>query len=202
MRQSLKKVFIVGMIAALVTGLAGCAKFDPVSYTKACMDAMYKRDYKEYAKQIDVSEEKAKKDLESKFEDNVLKGFEVMSVSDEDKARYLDLMEKLYGKVKYEVGKAEESGGGYKVAITVEPIDSLKTYSEGLQEKIQAGIEDGTLTEDKIMSMACDFMEECINNASYGEKQVIDVEITKDGSGVWQFSDEEIDKVEKALFQS
>ena len=49
--------------------------------------------------------------------------------------------------------------------------------------------------------MACDYMEECIDNASYGEQEVIEVEITKDSSGVWQFSDKEVEKVEESLFQ-
>lgn len=201
MKKIFKKVLLAMMIAVFTVGIAGCAKFDPVAYTKACMDAMYKRDYKEYAKQIDVTEDEAKEDLESKFEKNVMTGFENFSMSEGDKERYLDLMEKLYSEVKYEVGKAEKKGDGYTVQITVEPIDALKTYSDGLQDKIQAGLEDGSLTEDNIMSMACDYMEECINNASFGEKEVIEVELTKDSGGLWQFPDAEIEKVEEALFQ-
>lgn len=201
MKKILRRVMLLGMIAVLAAGIAGCAKFDPVAYTKACMDAMYKREYKEYAKQIDVSEDEAKKDLEAKFEKNVLTGFDNFAMSEGDQDRYLDLMEKLYSQVKYEVGKAEKKGDGYTVEITVEPIDALKTYSDGLQDKIQAGIEDGSLTEDNIVSMACDYMEECIDNASFGEKEVLEVEIIKDSDGLWQFPDAEIEKVGEALFQ-
>lgn len=201
MKKSFKRIVLAGMIAAFILGLAGCGKFDPVVYTKACMDAMYKHDYKEYAKQIDVSEEDAKEDLETKFEKNVLAGFGEFTMPDEDKERYISLMKKLYAKAKYEVGEAEKKGDGYTVAITVEPIDALKVYSEGLQDKIQADIDGGTLSEDNVMSMACDYMEECIDNASYGEPEVIEVEIRKDSSGVWQFSDTEVEKVEESLFQ-
>lgn len=201
MKRIFRNIALAGVMTALVLGLVGCGRFDPVKYTQACMDAMYKRDYTEYAKQIDTTEDEAKQDLEAKFEQNVLTGFDNFTISDEEQERYIDLMEKLYSEVRYEVGEAEKNGDGYTVSLTVEPIDALKVYSEGLQEKIQEGIEDGSLTEDKIMTMACDYMEECIDNASYGEKEVIKVEITKDSSGVWQFPDAEIEKVEESLFQ-
>ena len=200
MCKKLKKIVLAGIILAMTVGFAGCGKkFDAAAYTKACLDAMYKGDYKEYAKQVEISEAEAKKEIEEEFVSIVEEGFEDLGTDEALQARYVDLMKQLYGKAKYEVGEAKETEKGYTVKVSVEPIDALKVYSEGMQEKVMEALEAGAVTEDNLMTFACDYLEECINGASYGEKQELEVKIEQDDDKVWEFSEEEIEKVTSAL---
>ena len=92
-----------GVSAAMLTGvmlvLCGCGGMttdEAKDYVKSALDAGYKAEVKEYAEITDSTEKEAKKEYETNL-DNSMKeaGFDETGVSDELKANYRKLFEKM-----------------------------------------------------------------------------------------------------------
>lgn len=92
-----------GVLAAMLTGvmlvLCGCGGMttdEAKDYVKSALDAGYKAEFKEYAEITDSTEKEAKKEYETNL-DNSMKeaGFDETGVSDELKANYRKLFEKM-----------------------------------------------------------------------------------------------------------
>ena len=104
-----------GVLAAMLTGvmlvLCGCGGMttdEAKDYVKSALDAGYKAEFKEYAEITDSTEKEAKKEYETNL-DNSMKeaGFDETGVSDELKANYRKLFEKMLKSANYKVGEAK-----------------------------------------------------------------------------------------------
>ena len=107
-----------GVLAAMLTGvmlvLCGCGGMttdEAKDYVKSALDAGYKAEFKEYAEITDSTEKEAKKEYETNL-DNSMKeaGFNETGVSDELKANYRKLFEKMLKSANYKVGEVKEAG--------------------------------------------------------------------------------------------
>lgn len=130
-----------GVLAAMLTGvmlvLCGCGGMttdEAKDYVKSALDAGYKAEFKEYAEITDSTEKEAKKEYETNL-DNSMKeaGFDETGVSDELKANYRKLFEKMLKSANYKVGEVKEAGDDeFKVSVEVQPFTAFSTVSEEL----------------------------------------------------------------------
>ena len=130
-----------GVLAAMLTGvmlvLCGCGGMttdEAKDYVKSALDAGYKTEFKEYAEITDSTEKEAKKEYETNL-DNSMKeaGFDETGVSDELKANYRKLFEKMLKSANYKVGEVKEAGDDeFKVSVEVQPFTAFSTVSEEL----------------------------------------------------------------------
>ena len=204
-----------GVLAAMLTGvmlvLCGCGGMttdEAKDYVKSALDAGYKAEFKEYAEITDSTEQEAKKEYETNL-DNSMKeaGFDETGVSDELKANYRKLFEKMLKSANYKVGEVKEAGDDeFKVSVEVQPFTAFSTVSEELDNWVTdtySNIEyvpsDEELNE-AIMKKMYELMDEKMNNPTYGDKTTVTVNVKVDKDGAYYIPQKDLTAVDDALF--
>ena len=204
-----------GVLAAMLTGvmlvLCGCGGMttdEAKDYVKSALDAGYKAEFKEYAEITDYTEKEAKKEYETNL-DNSMKeaGFNETGVSDELKANYRKLFEKMLKSANYKVGEVKEAGDDeFKVSVEVQPFTAFSTVSEELDNWVTdtySNIEyvpsDEELNE-AIMKKMYELMDEKMNNPTYGDKTTVTVNVKVDKDGAYYIPQKDLTAVDDALF--
>ena len=188
-----------GVLAAMLTGvmlvLCGCGGMttdEAKDYVKSALDAGYKAEFKEYAEITDSTEKEAKKEYETNL-DNSMKeaGFDETGVSDELKANYRKLFEKMLKSANYKVGEVKEAGDDeFKVSVEVQPFTAFSTVSEELDNWV-------TDTYSNIEYVPSD---EKMNNPTYGDKTTVIVNVKVDKDGAYYIPQKDLTAVDDALF--
>ena len=80
------------------------------------------------------------------------------------------------------------------------PCTVFENLEAGVTEKMTLALENGTYTENKAVSYVTEYLNEALADNEYGEKTEIEVTVTIDGDGVCQISENDLLKVEEALF--
>ena len=204
-----------GVLAAMLTGvmlvLCGCGGMttdEAKDYVKSALDAGYKAEFKEYAEITDSTEKEAQKEYETNL-DNSMKeaGFDETGVSDELKANYRKLFEKMLKSANYKVGEVKEAGDDeFKVSVEVQPFTAFSTVSEELDNWVTdtySNIEyvpsDEELNE-AIMKKMYELMDEKMNNPTYGDKTTVTVNVKVDKDGAYYIPQKDLTAVDDALF--
>lgn len=204
-----------GVLAAMLTGvmlvLCGCGGMttdEAKDYVKSALDAGYKAEFKEYAEITDSTEKETKKEYETNL-DNSMKeaGFDETGVSDELKANYRKLFEKMLKSANYKVGEVKEAGDDeFKVSVEVQPFTAFSTVSEELDNWVTdtySNIEyvpsDEELNE-AIMKKMYELMDEKMNNPTYGDKTTVTVNVKVDKDGAYYIPQKDLTAVDDALF--
>lgn len=204
-----------GVLAAMLTGvmlvLCGCGGMttdEAKDYVKSALDAGYKAEFKEYAEITDSTEKEEKKEYETNL-DNSMKeaGFDETGVSDELKANYRKLFEKMLKSANYKVGEVKEAGDDeFKVSVEVQPFTAFSTVSEELDNWVTdtySNIEyvpsDEELNE-AIMKKMYELMDEKMNNPTYGDKTTVTVNVKVDKDGAYYIPQKDLTAVDDALF--
>lgn len=204
-----------GVLAAMLTGvmlvLCGCGGMttdEAKDYVKSALDAGYKAEFKENAEITDSTEKEAKKEYETNL-DNSMKeaGFDETGVSDELKANYRKLFEKMLKSANYKVGEVKEAGDDeFKVSVEVQPFTAFSTVSEELDNWVTdtySNIEyvpsDEELNE-AIMKKMYELMDEKMNNPTYGDKTTVTVNVKVDKDGAYYIPQKDLTAVDDALF--
>ena len=204
-----------GVLAAMLTGvmlvLCGCGGMttdEAKDYVKSALDAGYKAEFEEYAEITDSTEKEAKKEYETNL-DNSMKeaGFDETGVSDELKANYRKLFEKMLKSANYKVGEVKEAGDDeFKVSVEVQPFTAFSTVSEELDNWVTdtySNIEyvpsDEELNE-AIMKKMYELMDEKMNNPTYGDKTTVTVNVKVDKDGAYYIPQKDLTAVDDALF--
>lgn len=203
MRKGMRKLAALAVMAAAVTFLcAGCSeKPDPEAYVKAALDAIYHRECGAYADMLHVSEAQAEEEIEKTFQGNMETAFSGdINTSDADREAYIDAVREIYKLARYEVTDSEEKEDGFAVTVCVEPCIVFENLEEGVTEKMTQALENGSYTEEKTVSYITEYLNEALEENEYGEKTDIEVNVTMNKEGVWQISEDDLLKLEDALF--
>ena len=204
-----------GVLAAMLTGvmlvLCGCGGMttdEAKDYVKSALDAGYKAEFNEYAEITDSTDKESKNDYETNL-DNSMKeaGFDETGVSDELKANYRKLFEKMLKSANYKVGEVKEAGDDeFKVSVEVQPFTAFSTVSEELDNWVTdtySNIEyvpsDEELNE-AIMKKMYELMDEKMNNPTYGDKTTVTVNVKVDKDGAYYIPQKDLTAVDDALF--
>lgn len=200
-------IYLLVISFVISTILAACSReeeFDAAGYVKSALDAMYHQEYKEYAKFLDISEEEARADAEEAFQEGIDQEFaDFEGITDEGIAQYSELMKKVDGLAKYEVGEAKKNDdGNYVVTVKVEPSDVFQTLesssAEVSEEKIMQGLD--AMDPGVFADVLIESVQKSIDKNTYGEAVTVEVVVAKDDDDVYNLDDSEMEKLGEAMF--
>lgn len=202
------------LLATLTACGGGLSEKDAETYIQGHLDATYLGTYsQDYIKLVeDMSEAEAEKmhqdNLEWEAEYLLQDFFEVEYPTDEMTQRAEELVEKLYSKAKYTVGTGSKTkDGDFVVEVTVSPIELLNliTDEDVFNALDQSGYgeaetEDELAAADAVYGMlVLDKVEELLPQLSYGEDQIIMLQLKPDEDGYYTLVDTGIQKVDEVM---
>ena len=208
----MKKHGVLALVLAgvmlLLCGCGGMTTDDAMDYVQSALDCGYKAEVKKYAKITETTEKEAKKEYETNLDSSMKEaGFDETGVSDELKANYRKLFEKMLKSANYKVGEVKEAGDDeFKVSVEVQPFTAFSTVSEELDNWVTdtySNIEyvpsDEELNE-AIMKKMYELMDEKMNNPTYGDKTTVTVNVKVDKDGAYYIPQKDLTAVDDALF--
>ena len=206
------KNVIVALLVLIMGTLSGCAafqKFDASGYTKACLDATYKGEFDEYIKLTKQTKEDAEKTYNQNLE-LATQQLTAVGVSEELSEKYMQLFIDLFKNTKYTVKEAKEGKDkNYTVEVEIEPAQVFEGVLEATQAEVEtlvtAQAESGTIpSQDEIIEQTFQILYDKVSanmkNITYGEKQVIEISVTKDSNNVYTISQEDYLKLDAAMY--
>lgn len=202
MKRTKKRMLVSAACLLGVSLLTGCVqKFDAEGYVKACLDALYMRDYEEYAQQVGISVEEAQSDMEGQVDESLESAFAGDTLtSEEDRQAYRDTMIEIYSLAKYEVTGSEENDGDYIVTVSVQPSNIFENLENGFTEVITEKVSDGSFEQSKTIAYLNEYLKQRIAENVYGEATEIQVNVTGDENHVYTIPEEDLTSIEGALF--
>ena len=168
-------------------GGCGAADFDAKGYVEAALDAKFQGEYKEYAKIIGVTEEKAKEQMETEFNESLKTSMSEsgLKITDVEMEEYLKLEADIRAKVKYEVKKAvKDDDGNFSVDVVITPVQAYANMETAFTQKLTVAVQNGA-TEDQYMALFLESMKECVENAETGEAVTMTLDVK------WQENDKQ-----------
>ncbi len=209
--KKLKNVIVALLVLVLGT-LSGCAafqKFDASGYTKACLDASYKGEFDEYVKLTKSTKAEAEKTYNRNLA-LATQQLKAVGVSDDLSKKYTQLFTDLFKKTKYTVKEAkEDKNKNYTVTVEIEPVKVFEGVLEATQAEVEAVVteqaKNGTIPSqeellEKTFLILYDKVAANLENVTYGEKQVIEISVTKDSKNVYSISQDDYLKLDAAMY--
>lgn len=163
--------FVITGVMLFLLGGCGAADFDAKGYVEAALDAKFYREYKEYAEITGVSEEEAKEQMESEFNESLKTSMNEagIPITDAEMEEYLKLEADIRAKVQYEVKDAvKDEDGNFAVDVVITPVPAYTNLQTTFTNKLATAVQKGA-TEDQYMASFLEAMKECIENAGTGE---------------------------------
>lgn len=202
--KKMRRLVAAGLVVMMCLGLSACGKeFDAAGYTKAILDANYHAEYADYAKFRNISEDEAKAEVMEAKDKQITGAFVGMDISDEDKAKYIEEVDKVYALAKYEVGEAvKDDNDNFTVTVTVEPASVFQISSACVQDIINEHANNGEDPTQMNVFVACliESMEKGIADNSYSEATTLEVQVTKSDDNKYGIDDSGMEALESALF--
>ena len=136
----MKKHGVLALVLAgvmlLLCGCGGMTTDDAMDYVQSALDCGYKAEVEKYAEITETTEKEAKKEYETNL-DTIMKeaGFDDTGVSDELKADYRSMFEKMLKSANYKVKEAKETEDDeFTVTVEVCPFTAFSTVSDELDQ--------------------------------------------------------------------
>ena len=215
---SWKRLAAGAAAACLLVTLTACGggitEKDAEVYVKGHLDATYLGTHtKEY---IDLVEDMTEADIDEMHQNNITweaeilleDFFQVEYPTDEMTQRAEELIEKIYSKSKYTVGTGSKTkDGDFVVEVTVSPIEvvSLLTeedFSSALEESgfNAAETEEAAAAADAVYGMLMlDKLEELVPQLTYGEDQIIMLQLKAGEDGYYTLVDSGMQKLDEVM---
>lgn len=204
MKQKSIRVLLVAILGILITSCSREKTFDAAGYVKSTLDAVYHKEYAEYAKIQGISEKEARKIFEQDFKERINLEFDgVDRISQEEIQKYAALKSKIDILAKYDVLESEKTkDSDYTVKIQIEPSNIYQTLEQSAtdvsNEKITQGIEE---TEPGVFAaVLTESLQRSIDGNKYGEKTIIEVIVTKENANSYILEESQMAKIREALF--
>ncbi|GAA6410192.1 hypothetical protein K040078D81_43090 [Blautia hominis] len=204
MKQKSIRVLLVAILGILITSCSREKTFDAAGYVKSTLDAVYHKEYAEYAKIQGISEKEARKIFEQDFKERINLEFDgVDRISQEEIQKYAALKSKIDKLAKYDVLESEKTkDSDYTVKIQIEPSNIYQTLEQSAtdvsNEKITQGIEE---TEPGVFAaVLTESLQRSIDGNKYGEKTIIEVIVTKENANSYILEESQMAKIREALF--
>lgn len=219
MNKKLLKRMVAGTLSLCLLGAltacgGGLTEKDAETYIKGHLDAYYLGTYaQEY---IELVEDMTEDDAKEMHRDNVeweaeylLQEFMGVDYpTDEMAQRAEELIEEVYSKAQYKVGSGSKTkDGDFVVEVAVSPIEvmSLLTeddFSSALEESgfNAAETEEAAAAADAVYGMLMlDKLEELMPQLTYGEDQIIMLQLKADEDGYYTLVDSGIQKLDEVM---
>ena len=219
MNKKLLKRMVAGTLSLCLLGAltacgGGLTEKDAETYIKGHLDAYYLGTYtQEY---IELVEDMTEDDAKEMHRDNVeweaeylLQEFmEVDYPTDEMAQRAEELIEEVYSKAQYKVGSGSKTkDGDFVVEVTVSPIEVLNLITdEDLFDALEQSGYAEAVTDEEVEAadavygmLALDLLEQALPQLTYGEDQIIMLQLKPDDDGYYTLVETGIQKVDEVM---
>lgn len=208
----MKKHGVLALVLAgvmlLLCGCGGMTTDDAMDYVQSALDCGYKAEVKKYAEITEMTEKEAKKEYETNL-DTIMKeaGFDDTGVSDELKADYRSMFEKMLKSANYKVKEAKETEDDeFTVTVEVCPFTAFSTVSDELDQWVTdtySNVE--TIPSDEelneaIMRKMYEIMSAKLADPTYGDKMEKEVHVKVNKDGAYYIPNDDLTAVDDALF--
>ena len=178
------------------------------------LDAAYLGTHtKEY---IDLVEDMTEDDIDEMHQNNITweaeilleDFFQVEYPTDEMTQRAKELIEKIYSKSKYTVGTGSKTkDGDFVVEVTVSPIEVLNLITdEDLFDALEQSGYAEAVTDEEVEAadavygmLALDLLEQALPQLTYGEDQIIMLQLKPDDDGYYTLVETGMQKVDEVM---
>ena len=211
--------------AALLAALAGCQSKtkDATVYVKGELDATYLGTFDQAY--IDVVHDMTEADAKKQYENNVEWEAEILVESwlpvdmptDAVYDRAEEVVAKIYSHAKYTVADAEKlKSGDLAVEVTVSPIEVIPLLTEDFMEQSWYDLleANGVTTQEQLDALSdeeyqaldekyalalLDELEDLIDDLTYGEDQIIMLQLKKDSDGYYSLVETGWQKLDEVM---
>ena len=193
----MKKHGVLALVLAgvmlLLCGCGGMTTDDAMDYVQSALDCGYKAEVKKYAEITETTEKEA--------------GFDDTGVSDELKADYRSMFEKMLKSANYKVKEAKETEDDeFTVTVEVCPFTAFSTVSDELDQWVTdtySNVE--TIPSDEelneaIMRKMYEIMSAKLADPTYGDKMEKEVHVKVNKDGAYYIPNDDLTAVDDALF--
>lgn len=207
MKKRRMLAFVLAGVMFLLCGCGGMTTDDAKEYVQATLDSAYKAEFKKYAEVTDTTEKKAKKEYETNL-DTIMKeaGFDDTTVTDELKANYRSLFEKMLKAANYKVKTAEEKDDTLVVTVEVRPFTAFTSVSDELDQWVTDTYSDAqTVPTDEelnqaIMQKMYEIMNAKLDAPTYGDKKTKKIHVKKNEDGAYYIPNADLTAIDDAIF--
>lgn len=193
----------------------GARAYDASGYVKSMLDSQTRGEHEQYLELTDSTKEEAE-ELYNETIDAQMDAMSAADLSDELSEKYEELFKKIFKQTKYTVGEAEEGeDDSFTVPVEVETLqlfegidDELTAYQEELTTEVMTQMaETGVMPEEeelneKVFQYLYEYLNEKVDNPTYGEKSTIEVEVTKNDDGIYEADQSDLEEIDKKLIDT
>ena len=225
MRRWRRALAAAAVTTAFLTALSGCQSTtkDATVYVKGELDATYLGTYDQAY--IDVVKDMTEADAKEQYENNVKWEAEILvdnvlpldMPTDAVYERAEEVIAKIYSYAKYTVADAEKlKSGDLAVEVTVSPIEIIPLLTDDFMQQSWYDILDdnGIETQDQMDALSddeyqvldekyamvlLDELERLIDDLTYGEDQVIMLQMKKDSDGYYTLVESGWQKLDEVM---
>lgn len=207
---------LAGCLLAALTACSGggVTEKDAEVYVKGHLDAAYlgicSKEYTDLVEDMteDDAEEMHRNNITWEAEILLEDFFQVEYPTDEMTQRAEELIEEIYSKAKYSVGTGSKTkDGDFVVEVTVSPIEVLNLITDedlldALEQSgyVEAETDEEVQAADAVYGMlALDKLEELLPRLTYGEDQIIMLQLKPDDEGYYTLVETGIQKVDEVM---
>lgn len=188
---------VIGLLAVLCL-LGGCAptEFDASRYVQGILDSTYLERYDDYIELTGVTAEQAKDEFLQGLDaeaDVFLQYYGIESVSQPVRDELISMYREIYQKSKYTVGEAQKTGEGYRVEVTISPIDIFSISGSAVDAKINelAAQSGGPERNDDLANGIIGAVRAYIPQIGYTEERTVSVLVYRDEEGLYGLGEDD-----------
>jgi len=192
-----KKNAVILLLMLCMSALCGCrADFDPAALLQGNLDLVYHNQYTDpFLKATGMTEEAAAQRYADGIEAEMgyfaeAFGIDLSLCGEDVKEELRDVCRQICGHTKYKMGETEETGGGYRVTLTVWPVDIIRqvretdgtAFTEAWTARYNKGEFDamtGQQYEEAWARGVLGLFRDRLENVGYQEPETVTVEIIK-----------------------
>lgn len=209
--KQFKRAAALILTLCMVFALTACSSKpkaeDAEKYVKAVLDIICTGDYDHSVNLVDADE------MSSTLDEAIDSAVESLSaevtMTDEVKANFREVMMDLFAKSKYTVGEATEVEGGFDVPVTLEPIQVGSTVEDAVNAAVDELVNDpetANMTQDDIMNalmqVVIDALKAELDDPQYGDSVEVTVRYKELEDGVYGVDEADGEKLGEAMFQA
>lgn len=204
---------MVMLSACSTISLLTQGEFDASGYVQGILDASYKGEFETYIQLTEDTKENAQTAYDAVMETKAegLANYTAVTLTDENKAKFIEYSKQIFQKAKYEVSSPTKTDKGFTVDIVISPMTILQSISEEGKDYVtdfNSRNENGEfaeLTDDEFAAEYANgimkIFENNISNIQYDEPVTITVSVILQDDKLYTMEAEEFTKIDSVILK-
>lgn len=204
---------MVMLSACSTISLLTQGEFDASGYVQGILEASYKGEFETYIQLTEDTKENAQIAYDAVMETKAegLANYTAVTLTDENKAKFIEYSKQIFQQAKYEVSDATKTDQGFTVDISISPMTILQSISEEGKEYVtdfNSRNENGEFAELTDDEFAAEYakgimqvFENNIANIQYAEPVTVTVSVILQDDKLYTMEAEEFTKIDSVILK-